>query len=397
MSETNAQATREDLEREVRVLRGLEEMGAILYYSQDQEDMFDTVLYQARHLSGAQAGSLFLVWKGQLRFVAVQNDKVDTTEIADRLIGKEVPVSPESLAGLVALSGEIMNIPDSFDLPPGTPFRINRDLDAHTGYRTQSILAIPLKGPDDSCVGVLQLLNHLEEDGSVSPFPKNSTSGILTLASAAAISVHNATLQEQLRQAHLNTIFRLSTVAEYRDDDTSQHIRRVSCTSEIIAEQLGLDADEMELIKYASPMHDVGKVAIPDSILLKPGHLTDTQRSEMQKHTTIGAEILSDPEDDVVAMARDIALSHHERWDGKGYPRQLKEEQSPQCARIVALADVFDALVSSRCYKAACSLDAALAIVQEDRGAHFAPDVADAFLAALDRVLKNYPHLTPDQ
>ncbi len=379
--------------REIEVLRGLLNVGAALYGSRDHHEMLETILSQARNLTGAEAGSLFLVRENRLKFVAVQNDKVDTSDISRYLLDRDMPISVESLAGFVALTGRIMNIPDSYNQPEGTPFRINRDFDARTGYSTKSILAIPLNCPDGRCVGVLQLINRLDDVGRPAAFPDPAETGVLLLVSSASITVHNVALQEELRQAHLNTIFRLSMVAEYRDDDTSRHIRRVSRTSEYIAQALGMDSDQVELIKYASPMHDVGKVAIPDAILLKPGHLTSEQREAMQRHTIIGADILSEPDDDVLSMARDIALCHHERWDGKGYPKGIRGEAIPLPARIVGLADVFDAIVSRRCYKRTCSLDVALTIIDGDSGKHFDPAVVKAFLTVLDKVLGSYPSL----
>jgi putative two-component system response regulator len=142
-------------------------------------------------------------------------------------------------------------------------------------------------------------------------------------------------------------------------------------------------------------MHDVGKVAVPDAILLKPGHLTPGQRSIMEKHTTIAAEILADPEDDLLDLGRDIALNHHERWDGQGYPNGSSGGDIPLAARIVAVADVFDAVVSHRCYKSAYSVDVALDIIIKDSGQHFDPEVTKAFFIAVDEILESYP--SPDE
>jgi putative two-component system response regulator len=213
---------------------------------------------------------------------------------------------------------------------------------------------------------------------------------VLLLASSAAVTVHNAILQEQLYQAHLGTIYRLAVVAEYRDNDTGDHIRRVSRTSELIARAMGMENELVERIKNASQMHDVGKVAVPDSILLKPGHLTTEQRAVMEKHTTIAAEILGHPEDEVLAMGRDIALNHHERWDGQGYPNGISGRDIPLSARVVAVADVFDAVISHRCYKTACSFDVALDIIAKDSGRHFDPEVTQAFFIAIDDILESY-------
>ncbi|MCE5277005.1 MAG: HD domain-containing protein [Planctomycetaceae bacterium] len=387
------QSVMESLDQDLQALRGLLAAGAKLYVSCDRHEMMETILRQARAMTRAEGGSLLLAGAGTLRFVAVQNDVIDTREIARCLLQQEMPISCQSVGGFVATTGRILNIPDTSRLDAGSPFHINRDFDARTGYRTQSMLAIPLQCPDGSCAGVLELINHRDDRGDVAPFPASLNAGVLALASVAAVTVSNEVLQERLRQAHLNTILRLSTVAEFRDDDTGSHIRRVSAVSEIIARAMGLDAAGVALIKYASPMHDVGKVAIPDAILLKPDYLTTDQRQIMQRHTVIGAQILSEPQDEVLSMARDIALCHHERWDGKGYPGGLAAEAIPLAARIVALADVFDAIVNRRCYKAACSLDTALEIVRGDTGRHFAPDVTAAFLASLDETLASYPLL----
>jgi len=379
---------------ETQVLNSLLKVGAKLFACRDRQQILETVLDEARQLTHAEAGSLYLADQGQLRFVAVQNDRIDASEIARHLLGKEMPISSDSLAGFVASTGRIIDIPDSYNLPAGTPFRVNRDFDARTGYDVKSILAIPLNCPDGACVGVLQLFNRLDAQGRPAPFTAPVGAATISLASTAATTLHNIGLQDKLRQVHLNTILHLSTIAEFRDADTGDHIQRVSRVSELIAEGMGLDPEQVLLVKYASPMHDVGKVAIPDAILLKPGHLTPAQRRVMQRHTEVGAEILRDADDDdVLGMARNVALNHHERWDGEGYPKGLQQRAIPLVGRIVGLADVFDAIVSRRCYKEACPLDVALDILHQDTGKHFDPDVSSAFLKALDAVLESYPQL----
>jgi putative two-component system response regulator len=376
---------------EAAVVQSLLAVGASLHSCRNRHEMLDTILTQARVLTRAQAGSLYLVWGDRLRFVAAQNDLVDQAELAEHLLGKEIPISDESLVGHVARTGTVMNIRNTHAIPSDAPFRINRDFDAKTGYRVGSILAIPLRCPDGERVGVLELFDRVEAQGTYGSFPDPPGDAVMALASTAAIALHNIGLQEQLRQVHLHTIFRLSTVAEYRDADTSQHIQRVSRNSELIATALGLPVGEVEMVKYASPMHDVGKVAIPDAVLLKRGHLTPDQRKTMERHTVVGAEIFGDPEDAVLVMARDVALHHHERWDGQGYPNGLAGEAIPLCGRIVGLADVFDAILSQRCYKAAMSLDVALDIVDKDTGTHFDPRVVKAFMSVLDDITSAYP------
>jgi len=355
--------------------------------------MLDAILTECRAATGAEAGSMYLAWNGSLKFVAAQNDRMDASAVVDHLLGREMPMSVDSLAGFVAISGQAMNIPDTHNLPEGAPFRISRDLDARTGYCANNILAVPLHCPDGERIGVLELFNHQDAEGRQSPFGDEASGVVITLASTAAIALHNAHLQRRLRDAHLDTILCLSTVAEYRDGDTAQHVQRVSRCSELTASALGLNADQVALIRFASPMHDVGKVAIPDAILLKSGHLTADQRKVIERHAQIGAEILGSADDPVLVTAREIALCHHERWDGQGYPRGLKGLDIPLNGRITGLVDVFDAVVSRRCYKEACSLDTALAILDEDSGKHFDPDVVRAFLSVLGDIRQCYPAL----
>ncbi len=191
---------------------------------------------------------------------------------------------------------------------------------------------------------------------------------------------------ERIKVASLDTIFRLSRAAEYKDEDTGAHVRRMSHYSTAIARKMGLSEEFVEYILYAAPMHDVGKIGIPDSILKKPGKLEEEEWRIMKRHTTIGAEILKGSNVEFMQMAETIALTHHEKWNGAGYPKGLKEVDIPLEGRIVALADVFDALTSERPYKAPFPMEKALAIIQEGRGIHFDPQVADAFFAIKDEV-----------
>ena len=382
-----------NLHEDLALLRKVLNAGPKLYASRSREQMLSIILSQACDLTGAQAGSLYLVDRSSLRFVAAQNAAMDASDVSRHLLGKDMPISAESLAGYVVLTGALMNVPDSLNLPGDAPFRVNRDFDARTGYRVRSILAIPLNCPDGECVGVLELFNRLGEHNDPLAFPTQVSECLMSLASTAAIMLHNIGLQEQLHKVHLDTIFRLSTIAEYRDADTGSHVQRVSRTSALLAGAMGLAGRQVELIQYASPMHDVGKVAIPDAILLKPGDLTSCQRKVMERHTLVGASIFDNPEDDITAMARDVALYHHERWDGQGYPNELIGEAIPLPGRIVGLADVFDAIVSRRCYKASCSLDVALNVLAEDSGKHFDPAVVNAFMSIMDKVLESYPSL----
>jgi putative two-component system response regulator len=202
----------------------------------------------------------------------------------------------------------------------------------------------------------------------------------LTLATQANAARREMTLQEE-------TIHRLSSAAELRDIDTGQHIERMSAYAAFLAEKLGLAAERVSLIRTASPMHDIGKIGIRDTVLLKPGQLSPAERTEMERHAEIGYGILKDSETELLQLGALLALTHHERFDGTGYPHGLAGTQIPIEGRIAAVADVFDALTSHRVYRDALPADEAIDMMLEERGKHFDPDVLDTFVANLDEVL----------
>lgn len=192
----------------------------------------------------------------------------------------------------------------------------------------------------------------------------------------------------QLKEASLDTIYRLSLASDFKDQGTGDHIRRMSNFSAIIARQMGFSKDEVETILYAAPMHDVGKIGIPDKILLKPGKLSPEEWKIMRQHTTWGAKILEGSKIVYIETARLIALSHHERWDGNGYPQGLRQKEINQPARIVAIADVFDALISSRPYKHAFTIEQAFDIIYKSNGSHFDPEVSAAFFDSKNEIIE---------
>ena len=192
---------------------------------------------------------------------------------------------------------------------------------------------------------------------------------------------------QALESSHLDTIRRLATAAEFKDDDTGAHILRMSRFSSIIARAYGQDEKYCNLLEQASPMHDIGKIGIPDDVLKKPGKLTEAEWVLMRKHPEYGANILSGSDVPVLQMAEEVALAHHEKFDGSGYPSNLQGEQIPLSARIVALADFFDALTMDRCYRPAFSDEKALAMVKENSGTHFDPKVVQAFFSVSNDII----------
>lgn len=191
-----------------------------------------------------------------------------------------------------------------------------------------------------------------------------------------------------MRNSNLEIIASLATAAEFRDNETGMHIKRVSNYCALIAKKVGLPDDKCEEILNTSPMHDIGKIGIPDIILLKPGSLTPDEWKIMKTHAYIGYTILNGIKSDIMNTAATIAYTHHEKWNGEGYPRGLKKEEIPLEGRICAIADVFDALTSKRVYKDAFSVEKAVDILKEGRASHFDPDLLDLFIDALDQVVE---------
>lgn len=190
-----------------------------------------------------------------------------------------------------------------------------------------------------------------------------------------------------LEQAQIEMLGRLAAAAEYRDGNTGQHIQRVGLMCAMLAKRLGLPSDVVEVLHRAAPLHDIGKIAIPDNILLKPGRLTDKEFEVIKTHTTIGATILRDGNSRFVRVAEEIALTHHERWDGSGYPHGLKGEAIPISGRIMSVVDVFDALTHVRPYKKAWPIEKAREEIRVTSGHHFDPSIVKAFLAMPDDTL----------
>ena len=196
-------------------------------------------------------------------------------------------------------------------------------------------------------------------------------------------STHN-----ELQSAYLDTINRLALAAEFKDEETGDHISRMSEYCALLAQKYGLETREVQNIRYAAPMHDIGKIGIPDKILLKPDRLTDSEFEIIKNHTTIGASILSNARAEVLKVAHDIALTHHEKWNGRGYPKGLKKAETPICGRIVGIMDVFDALTSNRPYKAPYPFEVARDIIKSEREKSFDPDLVDIFINHMDAFIR---------
>lgn len=381
----------------LQMAQRLIQVGVALSSERDIERLLEMIVAEARSLTQSEGGSLYIRNGDCLEFKVSQNDVLGE---ANRFKPFSLPLSEASIAGYVVLTGQTLNIADVYHLSGDQPYCFNAEFDQRMGYRTQSMLTVPMRDGEGRVMGALQLINCRSLEGDDYPFPAMAVSVSEALASQAAVAYVNARLAHELKEANYDTIFRLSVAAEYRDQDTSFHLKRMSHYSKIIAKYMGFSEADQETILYASPMHDVGKIGIPDAILLKPGKLTSEERHIMERHPIIGAEILGGSDSVILQKSAIIALSHHEKFDGSGYPNGTKGTDIPIEGRIVALADVFDALTSRRVYKDAWSLDRVFELVAEGRGQHFDPDVIDAFYAGQADVMAIYeryqePELAP--
>jgi HD-GYP domain-containing protein (c-di-GMP phosphodiesterase class II) len=376
-------------------LKQLTHIGIALTAERDLRRLLDKILYEARRFTRAEAGTLYVREKGdRLWFCAVQNDAIPASTVSANCAAAgceecTIPITRQSIAGYVASTGRLLNIRDVYEIPATEEYRFNDEFDRKTGYRTESVLAVPMRSPAGEIVGVIQLINRRPGTGQgVSGFDRRFEELVEALASQAAVALANARLTEDLKRSYEETIVRLARAAEYRDADTGEHIRRMSRYTAEIARAMGWSAEAVAEIQLAAPLHDVGKIALPDGVLRKPARLTPEERALLERHTTYGGEILDGSDVPILVLARDIALTHHERWDGTGYPRKLSGEAIPVAGRICALADVFDALTAKRVYKEAMPVEKACEIIREGRGTHFDPAVADAFFRCLDRILE---------
>lgn len=370
-------------------LTGLVKTGIALNSIRDVDTLLETVVDAAMSLCGADGGTLYLVRQGALAIHITRNRTLESrlgregmASLYEKFI---LPISQDSMAGFCAMTGQTLNFADMHALPPGTNFRHNKALDRRAGYDTRSQLTVPMHDRNGLCVGVLQLINAME--GEVpGPFNGEDEALLQAFAAQAGVSIQNTQLDELLRKSHQETLFRLSSAAEYRDRETSNHIKRMSHYSRVVAEHIGLGRLEVDSLFHAAPMHDVGKLGIPDCILHKPGPLDPEERTIMESHAIIGSRILEGSDVPVVRQAAVVALTHHEKWDGTGYPHKLAGRDIPLEGRIVALADVFDALSSRRCYKAAWPEDRVLEFLVDQKARHFDPELVDCLLSALPEI-----------
>ena len=284
-----------------------------------------------------------------------------------------VPAATADEARTLLRDGEFSAVRCDINLPDSSGLDLLREL----RERHPDVAAVMVTGRDDPMVADRAL--DLGAYGYLTkPFAPNEL--LIDLSNALRRREARHESESALREAHMETLRRLSRAVEYHDGETGAHIERVGEHAAAIARARGVDEEEIELLRLAAPLHDIGKIGVPAALLNKRGPLTPEERELMQQHTEAGRELLAGSGNELLELAAEIAWTHHERWDGAGYPRGLAGEEIPLVGRIVAVADVFDAITSDRPYRQALSVDEALAIIAAQRGTAFDPDIVDAFL-----------------
>ncbi|WP_227013479.1 HD domain-containing phosphohydrolase [Paenibacillus psychroresistens] len=308
------------------------------------------------------------------------------TTVAHGVSGIRIPLTA-GLVGHSISSGEPIFIDDAYQNVEFKEVLENGALavDKRTGYHSKAMMVVPFRNNDGDIIGAYQAVNKLTEAEN---FTDKDLKYLTLAASYAGKSLESVQLHHEIEETQREIIFTMGEIGESRSKETGNHVKRVAEYSYLIAKGLGMDQDECDLIKMASPMHDIGKVAIPDSVLKKPGKLDEEEFKVMQSHTTIGFGLLKNSSRKILKTAAILAHEHHEKWNGKGYPQGLKGEDIHIYGRITAIADVFDALGSERVYKAAWELDRILNLFKEERGHHFDPQIVDVFMEQLPKILK---------
>lgn len=358
--------------------------------------VLDRTLAKTRELTNAEAGTIYLKEGDELVFAYTHNDFLFPQQKSYKYAYSNVriPITSSSIAGYVAVTNSPLNLEDVHLLPSDVPYSFNDSFDKKTGYYTKSMLTVPLLSKDRRLLGVLQLINSLTP-GTRTPRPFDAD-----MVAAVSLLAREASIYLEISDNVRENIYRLMRIAVLRDPtETGAHAERVGAIAAEVYQAWAERRDEptdmisfyRSKLRLAAMLHDVGKVGIPDVVLKKPGKLTDEEFDIMRAHTTLGAELFENAAEDISELSFDIALHHHQKWNGRGYPvlsgaSTLAGEDIPLAARITAIADVFDALVSPRCYKEPWSFEKAMNLLLEEAGEHFDPELVDCFHEIKDTI-----------
>ncbi len=384
-------------------LRNIISLDSELNMIQDVDILLERILLEARQVANADAGSIYIRQGDALAIMYAQN----ATKQAELPPGQKliyniftIPIQKTTISGYCAATGESLNLPDVYAIPRTAQYQYDPVYDRISKYTSRSMLAIPLQSSTGEILGVIQLINRMDEQGSVQSFDADDELLTTHFANNAAVALQRAQLTRAI-------LLRMIKMAELRDPkETGPHVNRVAGYSTEIFERWAFHQrlGERETqrgrdnLRMAAMLHDVGKVAISDLILKKPDRFTGDEYEIMKSHTIYGARLFQDKHSEFDAIAGEGALTHHERWDGSGYPghvdpatgdvlerradgtpRGRQGTEIPLFGRIVAIADVYDALSSKRVYKRAWTEQEVLGEMRSLRGSHFDPDLIDVF------------------
>ncbi len=391
-------------------LDSLTRLGIELSQINDLDILMERVLTRARQFTNADAGSIYIRENDWLHFSYTQNDTLQKKlSRGEKLIYStfKVPIDTKSIAGYVAATGKSLNIKDTYQLETTLPYNFDKKFDETAGYKTQSILTLPLENSSRNVLGILQIINAKNEFEEIDAFSQQDERMMYHFAAVAAVALERAQMTRAL-------ILRMIRMAEMRDPtETGSHVNRVACIAVEIYEQWALQNHidskiidkTRDVLRMAAMLHDVGKVATSDLILKKPDRLSADEYETMKQHTIQGARLFSNKQSDFDAAAGIVALNHHEKWDGTGYPGHVdfntgcpfkgyegpagralgkKGDEIPLYGRIVALSDVYDALSTKRSYKEAWDQHHILSQIEQNSGIHFDPELVEIFFSRYD-------------
>ncbi|MFP4484165.1 MAG: GAF and HD-GYP domain-containing protein [Spirochaetaceae bacterium] len=391
-------------------LRDVISLDSELNKLKDVDILLERILTEARRVTNADAGSIYIRRGDELVINYAQNDtKQAELPKGEKLIYKvfSFPINKKSIAGYAAATGEPINISDVYKIPEDAPYGFNKNVDKASSYLSKSMLVIPLRTNMGEILGVIQLINKKTAKGNLTSFNKDDELVLMHFATNATVALQRAQMTRAI-------LLRMIKMAELRDPtETGPHVNRVAGYAIEIYERWAHDhghsRHEIEKTKdnlrMAAMLHDVGKVAISDVILKKPGRFTDDEFRTMKTHTLHGARLFIDKQSDFDEVAQLVAISHHEHWDGKGYPGHVdvatgeplkvdsngeplgkRGEEIPLFGRIVAISDVYDALSSKRVYKEAWTEEQVLEEIRSMAGTQFDPEIVEVFFKVLPNI-----------
>jgi HD-GYP domain-containing protein (c-di-GMP phosphodiesterase class II) len=380
------------------ILNAILEKQEKLHHIRDLNTLLDSLLYETRSLTDSDAGSIFLVEGKKLLFSYVQNDSLFRKDfLSNKYIytNNQIDIDESSIAGYVASTAKSLLIDDAYRIDDSYPFSFNPYFDQISSYRTVSMLIVPIRTSKNDMVGVLELINRLDGRGSPIPFTEDQRFYITQFAFYAGIAIERALLLRDV-------VFKMVKTTELRDpEETRPHVSRVgSYAIELYqkwAENHAVPREEVnnfkDILRISSMLHDIGKVGVTDAILKKREDLTKAEYESIKYHTVYGAQFFENPTSEWDTLAYEVALNHHEKWDGTGYPGLVenihdkalvfgpgkKGSTIPLSGRIVTLADVYDALIFKRSYKDAWEEDRVLFYIKDQSGKQFDPELVAIF------------------